>query len=218
MAFNSYYNMLWKRQHRFGIGLSLLVYSISYLICDFFYMDHSSISSILNIDNLYLISFILITISTFVLIIFDSILNNNTLCIRIITSILLIIGGLLYFVLIFIQCLQRHEIKEDNELLFNLLYLSSSIFITGNALILGVINLMECYFCKTILLINTVLFLITSCGMIYFWSIYYNDSAISPTQIQIGLIQTGWIIIATVCSSMSFVVCCSILFCLFLCS
>ena len=202
----SYYNNIetrWKRQHRFGIALSLLVYAVSYLIIDYFFIDHSKIEDVLNITNLYLISAILITISSIFLIIFDTITNNNSICIRVITSMLMIIGGLIYIALVFIQSLQRHQSKEPNHLLYTLLYLTSAVFITGNSIFLGVINLMECYFAKTILLMNSLLFIVTSCGMVYFWSVYYDNSIISPTKVQIGLIQTGWIIVATICSGKS---------------
>ena len=202
----SYYNNVetkWKRQHRFGIALTLLVYSVCYLICDYFYIDHSSIKDTININNLYLISAIVMAVGSILLIIFDSIMNNNPIYIRIMASTLMIIGGLIYITLVFIQSLQRHQAKEPNHILYTLLYLTSAVFITGNAVFLSIINLMECYFAKTILLINSTLFIITSCGMIYFWSVYYNESIISPTQIQIGLIQTGWIIVATVCCGKS---------------
>eukprot|EP01084_Bolivina_argentea_P276268 471375_1 len=191
---------LWKRHHRFGISLTLLVYSICYLICDYFYINEASLETRISMSNLYRISLLLISISALLLIIFDTIANRMNQCLSVLISTLMIIGGLLYFTLTGIQSLQRHQNNEQNALLFTLLYTSCAFFIGANTLTLAIINLLNSYYCKTILLINSIIFIITSTGMIYFWAIYYKYSSISPTQMQIGLIQTGWVMIVTVAS------------------
>eukprot|EP01084_Bolivina_argentea_P016117 30191_1 len=198
MAFDLYYDLLWKRQHRFGIALTLLIYSICYFICDYFYIHEAPLLTHIDINNLYIISSLAISVSTFLLIIFDTILNKTNTILRIFISVLMIIGGLLYFTLTLLESLQTHQNTSQNTLLYTLLYLSTAFFICCNTIVLSIINLFDCYHCKTILLINSIILIITSSSMIYFWSVYYTNSSISPTQMQIGLIQTGWIIIATI--------------------
>eukprot|EP01083_Nonionella_stella_P228585 809933_1 len=92
MAFDLYYDLLWKRQHRFGIALTLLIYSICYFICDYFYIHEAPLLTHIDINNLYIISSLAISVSTFLLIIFDTILNKTNTILRIFISVLMIIG------------------------------------------------------------------------------------------------------------------------------
>ncbi len=89
MALDSDYDLLWKRQHRFGISLTLLVYSVCYLICDYFFINNQSLELKINLDNFYILSLLLIAISSLLLIIFDTILNKTNTVLRITISTLL---------------------------------------------------------------------------------------------------------------------------------
>eukprot|EP01083_Nonionella_stella_P100659 284229_1 len=205
MATNFNYNRLYHNKHQFLTALSLLVYSLCYLIFDL-YINHRLLQPHnIYTNNLYHASFILICISVFFSIFLPF---NHTIkpsksinVLHILFSTSMIIGGLLYMALTVLQSIPHLQYTEsnDHEYAYALLNISAALFICSNAILLGVITLLQCHSSGAIILFtHACILILTSTGMAFFWAAYYNYATISPTQSIFGVIQTGWSIIFSV--------------------